>query len=556
VLCMIPLRAKKEILDALEHLGWEATPSEVSTQSGLPHDLVTEQLNSLGSDVKGASITVVRHSEESVKFKNKEALEQALHELVYQFPKNTRSILRKTSWSVWAAEILFGKIVPASFLCFKIGFFVSLVFSVVVVTIAIIAILSRKDNRGSSGRSGTRIFSGNGPSGGPPPGGLGPGRYPRGRGWHFHDYYWFSRMMEDIILGPRYMRYRRMRVQQVEDGNRIDFSKTSDSWFNFNSNSNGSPNPDGAGPDRDDSSDPPNPDDPETGDLPSSFNNAEDSRQRRKLVKKLNWLEALISFVFGDPDPNVDLNKRRWNSLGSYIRAHGGCVAACELSPFLDGETVDETVDGQTKISFKALQHFGGVINSFDDEHFAFIFPQLIPIDREDYPNFLQEEIREFTYANDNQMKYIVGFGILNIALYILYPIIRVIAVEDVLKHKRGDLMIFTLCLNFVDRWYWLLFFYAACYFLIPLARFQYLKGENQRIMKRNEQRILAAKFVYDCKLKRKKDERYEFHAECIKFARSLRTQFDAKESSIVYETQTHRIGEETHHFLEMQKQH
>ena len=47
------------------------------------------------------------------------------------------------------------------------------------------------------------------PSGGPPPGGLGPGHYPRGR-WYFHDYYWFSRMVEDIILGPRYMRYRRL----------------------------------------------------------------------------------------------------------------------------------------------------------------------------------------------------------------------------------------------------------------------------------------------------------------------------------------------------------
>ena len=57
------------------------------------------------------------------------------------------------------------------------------------------------------------------------------------------------------------------------------------------------------------------------------------------------------------------------------------------------------------------------------------------------------------------------------------------------------------------------------------------------------------------CSVVLRDDERYEFHMECIKLARSMRTQFDATQSSVVYETQTHRIGEETHHFLEMQKQ-
>jgi hypothetical protein len=337
----------------------------------------------------------------------------------------------------------------------------------------------------------------------------------------------------------------------VEDGNRVDFSKAENSFFNFNTNPSDS-NPNGAGPDRDPS--PPNPNDPEQpGD--SAFNNAEDSRGRRQNRKKLNWLEALMSFVFGDEDPNVDLQKRRWNSLAAYIRAHGACVAAVELAPFLDGETVEETVEGQTKLALSTLQQFGGVIHSFDDEHFAFIFPKLIPIEREDYPNFLQEDSREFTQADDNQMKYIIGFGIFNVGLYILYPIIRLVAADDAFKHKRGDLFIFSWALNFVDRWYWLLFFYAACYFLIPMSRFYYLKDENEKIMKRNEQRLMAAKIVYDCKLNKNTDERHEFHSECIKLARSMKTEFDAKQSSIVYETKTHRIGEETHHFLEMQKQ-
>jgi len=344
-------------------------------------------------------------------------------------------------------------------------------------------------------------------------------------------------------------------VQQVEDGNRVDFSKSQDSWFNFSANpGSGDSNPNGAGPDRE--PDPPDPNDPESNLGDSSFNTSEDTRNRRRLPKKLNWFEALMSFVFGDEDPNADLPKRRWNSLAAYIRAHGGCVAAVEIASFLDGETVEETVESQTKTALSSLQHFGGVIHSFDDEHFAFIFPKLIPIEREDYPNFLQEEIREFTNADDSQMKYILGFGVFNIALYLIYPMVRLVAAKDALLHKTGDLKIFTWCLNFVDRWYWILFFYAACYFLIPMSRFYYIKDENERIMKRNEKRLMAAKFVYDCKLRKKKDdERYEFHMECIKLARSMRTQFDATQSSVVYETQTHRIGEETHHFLEMQKQ-
>ena len=77
-------------------------------------------------------------------------------------------------------------------------------------------------------------------------------------------------------------------------------------------------------------------------------------------------------------------------------------MAAVEIAPFLDGETVEATVESQTKTALSSLQHFGGVIHSFDDEHFAFIFPKLIPIEREDYPNFLQVTMIDFYVFEEN----------------------------------------------------------------------------------------------------------------------------------------------------------
>ena len=52
--------------------------------------------------------------------------------------------------------------------------------------------------------------------------------------------------------------------------------------------------------------------------------------------EKLNFLEAIFSFLFGDGDPNADLEERRWRDIGAVISNSGGAIAAEQVVPYLD----------------------------------------------------------------------------------------------------------------------------------------------------------------------------------------------------------------------------
>jgi len=50
----------------------------------------------------------------------------------------------------------------------------------------------------------------------------------------------------------------------------------------------------------------------------------------------MNFLEAIFSFLFGDGDPNADLEERRWREIGGVIQNNGGAIAAEQVVPYLD----------------------------------------------------------------------------------------------------------------------------------------------------------------------------------------------------------------------------
>ncbi|NJM96466.1 MAG: hypothetical protein HC800_03980, partial [Phormidesmis sp. RL_2_1] len=52
--------------------------------------------------------------------------------------------------------------------------------------------------------------------------------------------------------------------------------------------------------------------------------------------EKLQFLEAIFSFLFGDGDPNADLDERRWRTIGNVISNHDGAIVAEQLAPYLD----------------------------------------------------------------------------------------------------------------------------------------------------------------------------------------------------------------------------
>ena len=57
---------------------------------------------------------------------------------------------------------------------------------------------------------------------------------------------------------------------------------------------------------------------------------------RTENQNQMNFFEAIFSFLFGDGDPNAELEERRWRSIAAVIRNHNGAVVAEQISPYLD----------------------------------------------------------------------------------------------------------------------------------------------------------------------------------------------------------------------------
>ncbi len=51
---------------------------------------------------------------------------------------------------------------------------------------------------------------------------------------------------------------------------------------------------------------------------------------------RVAFLESVYSILFGDGDPNQDLDQKRWQRIGSFLRHRGGVVIAEDLAPLLD----------------------------------------------------------------------------------------------------------------------------------------------------------------------------------------------------------------------------
>ncbi|MFM7439733.1 MAG: hypothetical protein ACKO2V_14220, partial [Snowella sp.] len=76
-----------------------------------------------------------------------------------------------------------------------------------------------------------------------------------------------------------------------------------------------------------------------------SYNRYEEKSQKSK--SQMNFLESVFSFLFGDGNPNYNLEEKRWQDIGAVIRNNQGAVTAEQIAPYLDNVTIlnQETED-------------------------------------------------------------------------------------------------------------------------------------------------------------------------------------------------------------------
>jgi hypothetical protein len=231
----------------------------------------------------------------------------------------------------------------------------------------------------------------------------------------------------------------------------------------------------------------------------SPRNRSDQSSQRRgDRSGKLNFLEAIFSFLFGDGNPNFDLEERRWQQIAAVIQNQGGAIAAPQLLPYLDQST-PLSVEHEDHENFNedyilpVLSRFNGYPQVSEVGDIIYAFPELQVTAKQRKPQavaaYLKEKRFLFSEATSGQVLAATGLGGLNLILaLVLGSLIR----DPSLVAQLGSFIVF------VHSIYGLLLGYAIAFLGIPLIRYFVIQSRNRRIEARNSQRQAQAQLLIE----------------------------------------------------------
>lgn len=213
-------------------------------------------------------------------------------------------------------------------------------------------------------------------------------------------------------------------------------------------------------------------------------------RQRRSQTSgkyQMNFLESVFSFLFGDGNPNADLEVYRWQAIGAVIQSNKGAVVGEQIAPYVD------EVDRDEDYMIPVLSRFNGYPEVSPQGEIIYYFPELqVRASQKQEPiptgGYLREKLWRFSQAQGSQITLAAGLGAVNIILaLVLGTLLR----DGAIAAELGGVVAFAASIQ------WLLLGYGALYLLIPLIRYFWIQGRNPKIIKRNqarEQRAIALK--------------------------------------------------------------
>jgi hypothetical protein len=224
----------------------------------------------------------------------------------------------------------------------------------------------------------------------------------------------------------------------------------------------------------------------------------------------MNFLEAIFSFLFGDGNPNVDLEERRWKAIGTVIRNNRGAIAAEQISPYLDniGQGYAQEYE---EYMLPVLTRFDGRPEVSPQGDIVYHFPELqtTAVEQRFKPvsAYLKEFPWRFSQASAGQVILAIGLGAANLIGGLA---LGKLLAGGVAAAQLGGLV------AFVQAIYWLLLGYGTAFLVIPLIRYFWIQWRNQKIAARNEERQERAVRLnqLDEPLQQKIDYAHKFAAE------------------------------------------
>ncbi|MDF5716332.1 MAG: hypothetical protein PUP93_21245 [Rhizonema sp. NSF051] len=235
-------------------------------------------------------------------------------------------------------------------------------------------------------------------------------------------------------------------------------------------------------------------------------------QEKRREKSELNFFEAVFSFLFGDGNPNTNLEERRWREIAGVIRNHRGAVVAEQISPYLDdiGEKYQQEYEDYM---LPVLTRFNGQPAVSPEGQIVYYFPELqvsaTKKSLRSVPVYLEEFPWRFSAASSEQILLSAGLGVANF--------VGALVLGNLLRNGTAALYIGGL-VAFVQGIYWLLLAYGAGFLGVPLVRYFWIKWRNQKMASRNRDRISRARILAsaDAELQQKMVYAHQFAAEQV----------------------------------------
>lgn len=201
----------------------------------------------------------------------------------------------------------------------------------------------------------------------------------------------------------------------------------------------------------------------------------------RESGSQLNFLEAVFSFLFGDGNPNRNLEERRWQTIGTVISNQRGSVIAEQIAPYLDSVGQGYSQEYEDYM-LPVLARFNGYPQVSPDGDIIYQFPDLQTTaqQRRKQPvaGYLQERPWQFSQASSGQILGAIGLGSVNL--------VGALVLGNLLANGAANLGGFV---AFVGSIYGVLLAYGVGFLLIPLVRYFWIQGRNRQILQRNQAR-------------------------------------------------------------------
>ncbi|MCU0569245.1 MAG: hypothetical protein MUF49_22060 [Oculatellaceae cyanobacterium Prado106] len=247
------------------------------------------------------------------------------------------------------------------------------------------------------------------------------------------------------------------------------------------------------------------------------------ANRHRKRDNEMSFLESIYSFIFGDGNPNADLEERRWQTIATVIRNNGGAIVAEQIVPYLD-ELGDRTKQEFEDYMLPVLSRFNGRPEVSPEGQIVYHFPELQVMAQQSRPQavgaYLKEALWRFSQASSGQITLAAGLG----GVYIVLAIVLGSLLRGGLAAQIGGLV------GFVGGIYGFLLAYGIGFLAIPLIRYFWIQWRNQKIESRNDQRMIRAQTL---------NQMSETVQQKLAFAQQFATETLVSEDDLAYTTET-----------------